>query len=106
MKNKKIGLILFILATAIGCGFAQDKAIDEASTTQVSERLPFSVGDVLSFTSLVPIKSSATVAQNAKVIQILGRWVFVRCKVGGADDSFWINSDNILLFKIEQKAKN
>ena len=106
MKNKKLGIMLFILAGATGCCLAQDKAVVESDTAAVSERLPFSVGDVLSFTSLVPIKSTATVAHNAKVLQIVGRWVFVKCKVGGTDDSFWINSDNILLVKIELRAKN
>lgn len=66
---------------------------------------PFDVGDSLDITPTVPLRKDITVIQSARVQEIRGRWVFVKAKVGGSDDTFWINLDNVLLLKVAKPAK-
>ena len=104
LKSVGISFLMLLAGTPIFC-FAQDSAHIESAASRGIERLTFSVGDVLSITSLAPVRNNVTVAQNAKVLEIVGKWIFVKAKIGGSDESFWINVDNILLLRIEKQEK-
>jgi hypothetical protein len=84
---------------------AQESPVQEPIATLPQEKLPFEVGDSLEITPTVPLRKDITIIQSAKVQEILGRWAFVKAKVGGSDESFWINLDNVLLLKIGKPGK-
>lgn len=84
---------------------AQESPRQESISTTPDEKLPFEVGDSLEITPTVPLRKDITVIQSAKVQEILGHWIFVKAKVGGSDESFWINLDNVLLMKIGKSGK-
>ena len=101
-------LRLFVMAGIFGFActvLAQEPLTQALVSTAPQEKLPFEVGDSLEITPTVPLRKDITIIQSAKVQEILGRWVFVKAKVGGSDESFWINLDNVLLLKIGKPAK-
>jgi hypothetical protein len=108
MKRNSSGLRCLVLGgiLGLGCsGLAQESPSPESVVTASQEKLPFEVGDSLEITPTVPLRKDITVIQSAKVQEIRGRWVFVRAKVGGSDETFWINLDNVLLLKAGKPAK-
>lgn len=101
-------LRLFVIGGIIGLAcsvLAQESSTQEPISPVPQQKLPFEVGDILEITPTVPLRKDITIIQSAKVQEILGRWVFVKAKVGGSDESFWINLDNVLLLKIGKPAK-
>jgi len=86
-------------------GLAQETPSQDPTSAPLQEKLPFEVGDSVEITPTVPLRKDITVIQSAKVQEIRGRWVFVKAKVGGSDETFWINLDNVLLIKTAKPAK-
>ena len=106
MKRIRPSLRFSVIGGILGLacsGLAQETPSQDP--TPLQEQLPFEVGDSLEITPTVPLRKDITMIQSAKVQQILGRWVFVKAKVGGSDESFWINLDNVLLLKTGKAAK-
>lgn len=108
MTINNSNLLLIVVGGILGLAcsvLAQESPVQQPFATLPQEKMPFEVGDSLEITPTVPLRKDITIIQSAKVQEILGRWVFVKAKVGGSDESFWINLDNVLLLKIGKPGK-
>jgi len=68
-----------------------------------AEELPFEVGDTICFEF---VRSDRMVFQQAKVIEIKGRWIHVDARPGNNSNWYgWVNLDNVSSLSLVKKGK-